>query len=156
MSELPTPPRRRWFQFSLGTMLILVTVCAVWLGVTANAVHKRREISGWLLEHGGWLEPDQNQTTISVGRRWMGDRAVGTVLLDMHERMPKGLTYEKIIEVFPESKVMLLSDHPGSNGWRPPNRAKEARDKAYAEKLHAKREVRKERMKGRQPPIENQ
>jgi hypothetical protein len=104
-------------------MFVVVTVFAVWLGVTANVVHKRRDI--------------------------------GTVLLDMHERRPKDLTDEKIIEVFPESKVMVWSDHPGPNEWRPPNLAKDARDKAYAEKLRAKREARKERMKARQPSIEN-
>ena len=31
MSQAP-PTRRRWFQFGLGTMLLLVTVFAVWLG----------------------------------------------------------------------------------------------------------------------------
>jgi hypothetical protein len=32
-----TPPtRRRWYQFGLGTMLLLVTVFAIWLGWELN------------------------------------------------------------------------------------------------------------------------
>jgi hypothetical protein len=33
MSELPTPPRRRWFQFGLGAMLVVVT--AIGVGIAA-------------------------------------------------------------------------------------------------------------------------
>jgi hypothetical protein len=29
MSESPTPPRRRWFQFSLATMFVVVTLVAI-------------------------------------------------------------------------------------------------------------------------------
>ncbi len=118
------PARRRWYQFSVGTMLLLVTAFAVWLGVAANAVHKRREITAWLADHGGSLEPSQDQATVPIVRRWMGDLAIDAMLLDRHESMPKGLTFEKIVEAFPESRVMVWSDHPGPDEWRPPNRAK--------------------------------
>jgi hypothetical protein len=147
MAEAPHT-RRRWFQFSLGTMLLVMTGVACWLGVTANVVHKRRQVSDWVLEHGGWLEPSQNQTTVSVGRRWMGDRAIDVVILDRHERLPKDITFEKINEVSPEAQLTVLSDHPGPNEWRPPNRAKEARDKAWSEKLRAKRTKREARKTG--------
>jgi hypothetical protein len=36
------PTRRRWFQFSLRTMLLLVTVFGVWLGYEMNWIHSRR------------------------------------------------------------------------------------------------------------------
>lgn len=35
-------PRRRWFQFSLGAMLALLTGFATWLGYEANWMHSRR------------------------------------------------------------------------------------------------------------------
>src|SRR5579863_2209083 len=42
MAEIPTPPRRRWFQFGIGTMLLLVTVFAVWLSWELNYVRHRK------------------------------------------------------------------------------------------------------------------
>jgi hypothetical protein len=40
-----TPPaRRRWYQFSLGTMLIVVTVVCVWLGYELNWIGQRHAI----------------------------------------------------------------------------------------------------------------
>jgi len=39
-TDLPNPskPRRRWFQFSLGSLFVLLTVLCVWLGVTVVGV----------------------------------------------------------------------------------------------------------------------
>ena len=42
MEENPKP-RRRWFRFSLRTMLVLVTVISVYLGWAANWKRQRRE-----------------------------------------------------------------------------------------------------------------
>ena len=44
-TDQPTPskPRRRWFQFSLRTLFVLVTVLCVWLAVTVNRARKQRE-----------------------------------------------------------------------------------------------------------------
>ena len=39
----PSKPRRRWFQFSLRTLLVLVTVLCVCQAVTANRARKQRE-----------------------------------------------------------------------------------------------------------------
>jgi cell division protein FtsB len=39
MSETPTPPRRRWFQFSLSSLLWLMVV----LAIAAFGVRERRE-----------------------------------------------------------------------------------------------------------------
>jgi hypothetical protein len=51
MSELP-PTRRRWFQFSLRTMLVMVTIVGVWLGVWlgyyVNWKSQRQEARAWL------------------------------------------------------------------------------------------------------------
>ena len=41
----PTPARRRWFQFSLRTRLVAVTVVALlagWVGYSLNWIHHRR------------------------------------------------------------------------------------------------------------------
>ena len=39
----PSKPRRRWFQYSLRTLFVLVTVLCVWLGVTVERARKQRE-----------------------------------------------------------------------------------------------------------------
>ena len=39
----PPKPRRRWFQFSLGSLFVLLTVLCVWLGVTVERARKQRE-----------------------------------------------------------------------------------------------------------------
>ena len=36
-------PRRRWFQYSLRSFLILLTALAVWLGVVVNRAREQRE-----------------------------------------------------------------------------------------------------------------
>jgi len=36
-------PRRRWFQYSLRSFLILVTALAVWLGIIVNRAREQRE-----------------------------------------------------------------------------------------------------------------
>src|SRR5438046_2000057 len=38
----PTPPRRRWFRFSLRTLFVAVTIFGVWLGVQAKWIRDRR------------------------------------------------------------------------------------------------------------------
>ena len=39
----PSKPRRRWFQFSLRTLFVLVTVLCVWLAVTVERVRRHGE-----------------------------------------------------------------------------------------------------------------
>jgi hypothetical protein len=39
-----TPTRRRWFQFSLATMFVVVTVFAVFVAYHVNWIHQRHEL----------------------------------------------------------------------------------------------------------------
>src|SRR5258708_658317 len=36
-------PKRRWAQFSLASMFVVVTVLCVWLSVVANRAHRQRD-----------------------------------------------------------------------------------------------------------------
>jgi hypothetical protein len=38
-----TPPRRRWFQFSLGTLFVVVTLFAAFLAYNINWIRQRQE-----------------------------------------------------------------------------------------------------------------
>ena len=43
----PSPPRRRWFSFSLRTAFILLTLFCVWLGVQVKWIRDRHEALTW-------------------------------------------------------------------------------------------------------------
>jgi hypothetical protein len=36
-------PKRRWAQFSVATMFVVVTVLCIWLEVVVNRVHRQRD-----------------------------------------------------------------------------------------------------------------
>lgn len=46
-------PKRRWLQFSLGSLLLLITVLAVWLGWQVNRVRREREAIALVERLGG-------------------------------------------------------------------------------------------------------
>lgn len=51
-------PRRRWFRFSLRTLLLLVTVLGVWLGLHMQAVRRQKESIAAIKNIGGWCYYD--------------------------------------------------------------------------------------------------
>src|SRR5262245_27650401 len=76
-------PRRRWFSVSLRTLLVLVTVLAIWLGWQANRAHKQREAVARIRELGGVVAYDYEYSddkgwipdATPPGRQWMHDIA---------------------------------------------------------------------------------
>ena len=66
----PSKPRRRWFQFSLRTLFVLVTVLCVWLAMTANRARKQREAVAAIEAMGGTVYYDyQIDSTVTFLRR---------------------------------------------------------------------------------------
>ena len=56
-----TKPKRRWFRFSLRTLLVLMTVLGAvfgWLGVRVNRARKQREAVAWVQQLGGTVYYD--------------------------------------------------------------------------------------------------
>lgn len=51
-------PRRRWFQFSLRSLLVLVTVFAVWLGLQVNRANRQRRAVEAISAMGGQFSYD--------------------------------------------------------------------------------------------------
>ena len=89
MASMPPAPKhtRRRFQFGLGTMFVMVTVVAVWLGWELTFVRERRTALEWLKKNGGFVvsvaETKNNQVPppepvneIPIWRRWLGDEAM--------------------------------------------------------------------------------
>ena len=84
-----TKPKRRWFQYSLRTFLVAITVLAVWLGVKINAARRQHEAVTAILKAGGSIAYSYQATTDPDGlikidphasphvpswlRNWLGD-----------------------------------------------------------------------------------
>jgi hypothetical protein len=103
---MPTPSRRRWFRFSLRTMFVVVTLFALWLGWELNYVRERHATRKWIVDSGGVVILGTDQREIAPGivripfwRRWLGDYAVGMVVLKS-DATPREIEGAKAI--FPE------------------------------------------------------
>src|SRR5579863_5667165 len=70
-------PKRRWAQFSLGTMFVVVTALGVWLGVVVNRANRQREAVVAIEALGGtvyYAEPDEDASEAFPRpflRRWL-------------------------------------------------------------------------------------
>ena len=65
-----TKPRRRWFQFSLRTLLVLVAVVAVWLALLVNAARKQREAVAAIEALGGRIVYEHG-SNLPPGPKWL-------------------------------------------------------------------------------------
>ncbi len=81
MTDQPKP-RRRWSQFSLRTLFVVVTVFCVWMGITAQRARNQRQAVEAILEAGGEIEFEHNSGWYSTSspppgpdwlRRLVGD-----------------------------------------------------------------------------------
>jgi hypothetical protein len=115
MTETLPPSRRRWFQFGLRTMFVVVTVFAVWLAWELKAVRDRRDFLA-LIDAVDLAEskpmfsvfledrPPLSATpgTIPFWRLWLGDKPIEKIHLPLnwsHEQL------EKTRSMFPEARV---------------------------------------------------
>lgn len=51
-------PRRRWLQFRLRTIFVLLTILGLWLGVQANRAQRQRRAVDAILDRGGQVQYD--------------------------------------------------------------------------------------------------
>jgi hypothetical protein len=127
--QCPPAPKhsRRWFQFGMGTLFLVTTVFALWLGWNFKLVRARQEFLLWRdtqceaesRENPGlvaplaiWVRPESAK--IPMWRNWLGDQATEFLIL------PRGATVEdhdKAKSLFTEALVYaadgtLLTDVP--------------------------------------------
>jgi hypothetical protein len=112
---------KRRLQFSLRSLLIVVTVAAVacaWLAHEAHAVQQRKSLRQWIEEGGGTcianglgphIPPGSRIEEPSLVRRWLGDQTVGTVFLP---RKTSNKDLQRIKTCFPGASLVP----PGFDG----------------------------------------
>lgn len=93
-------PRRRWFQFSLGSLLLVMTLVAVWLSWQIGFIRERQV---WLAKNSALVNQNPTrQATIPVWRRMLGDVAVAEI------SFPLGFDAAEVVRIkrwFPEATV---------------------------------------------------
>jgi hypothetical protein len=106
--ELPKR-KRRWFQFSLRTLLVAVTVSAVPLGYVgwqAKIVRERKALVDWIARNGGKVYPlrsDNADDQPPFVRRLLGDRPIGAIMFE------KPITIEGLHSIqarIPEAEIV--------------------------------------------------
>ena len=121
MAHAP-PTRRRWFQFSVGTLLLLVTVFAVWLGWELKFIRDRQ---AWLRENAVLVDPEMRpddvfpggsyvimpplrlppryEASIPTWRKWLGDEAVPWII---EGEDWTDIDRARAVRLFPEAKLI--------------------------------------------------
>jgi hypothetical protein len=105
---MPQAPktRRRWFQFGLGTMIVVMTVLAIplgWLGWQIKYIRDRRDFRARSLWSGMGDWTGTPSPEMPLYRRWLGDERATRVFVNSEEDRQIG---ERL---FPEAWVMYVS-----------------------------------------------
>ena len=113
-------PKRRWLQFSLRTLFVVVTVFCIWVGITAKRAREQRLAVEAILELGGTVFYDfhyyeeDGETSINPSRepsspKWLRD----WLGLDLFHRVRK-VQAVKLLQIpqFPSGGIHFLGPMP--------------------------------------------
>jgi hypothetical protein len=120
----PPKRKRRWFQFSLRTLIIVVTLLSILSGYFCRQAQIVRERRAFLDSAGQWTQLEVwNADALGVPalpwiRRTLGDESVCKIILplatDITER-------QRIATLFPEAEILALplQNQRRSSIWMP-------------------------------------
>src|SRR6185295_19870567 len=106
-------PRRRWFRYSLRTIIVALTLLCAWLAWNVSIVRERNYWCRWIQEQGGIcsaMGPDPN--AISWVRRLMGDDV--TNIIHLPRTVPRS-TFDQISAAFPEAGIVYIGEVHNGN-----------------------------------------
>jgi hypothetical protein len=121
-------PKRRWFQWSLRTLFVVVTVFACWLGYELNSIRQRKQLLKSLQEDSqlsydplrtifvqkgkttfnGMTLVETNRGDIPWYRRMLGDE--GVVCIGLPSKMTED-ELRRYQNAFPEAYISQQSDY---------------------------------------------
>jgi hypothetical protein len=117
----PPERKRRWFQFSLRSLLLAVTAFGVWLGWESHVVRERKAALEEIKRTGGAADsvaylceiferfqqprPNEASATIPFFRAWFGDEPIAIIRVAIDA--PPG-EEKRIAILFPEAKVKRM------------------------------------------------
>jgi hypothetical protein len=96
-------PKRRWFQFSIRTVLIATTVFCVWVGWLTSSIRERKQLLEWMLDgHARAVATNPAHLPLPWYRRALGD----TYLLgvELWTDVPDDMV-ERVRIAFPEAII---------------------------------------------------
>jgi hypothetical protein len=123
-------PRRRWFTFSLRTLLVVMTAFCVWMGYHLNWIRQRHaflsEQSAVLAPHlDGLTNGEKSGYCLAPGCLWLfGENGRNSVLVSTNSETPHQIApddLERLREarrLFPEASPHMVAVRDGSH-WMP-------------------------------------
>jgi hypothetical protein len=106
MEADPPKRKRRWFQFSLRSLMIFILICAVacdWFGWQAKIVRDRKsELNRVVNVRLIGIDSDDQAKAIPWVRRFLGDVSVNSISMPPETTIDE---LDRLRALFPESKV---------------------------------------------------
>jgi len=128
---MPDKSPRRWFSFSLRSLLLVMTLVCIWLAWESSIVRQRRRAVTQLQANPAfqvmtaqtWAasfpagNPPQPVATIPKVRLWLGDEAIQEIGYFRHMQGYSDVDVDRLVKLFPEAKVqetiLHVPCHPG-------------------------------------------
>ena len=115
-------PKRRYLQFSLGTMFLAVTALCIWLGVQVKWMRDRQEAREWLQAHGcifgsgyNGNDPFTEKPAVEIAAPWpiraFGEAGIRYIFVKPEAMLAGKSTIAPTVEhmkgLFPEADVIV-------------------------------------------------
>ena len=109
---------RRWLNFSLRMMFVVITLIGGYLGYHANTVHARRRLRHDFYEHPAvsfstnYRSDRKPLATIPWIRRFMGDQPIQAIYFHRYNGRVSLEEEQRLQQAFPEAEIGEVTFHP--------------------------------------------